>query len=285
MEDIINFLTTIPGILIICGVVLLIIALILFIIGNKKPKVATEEQIVVGQEENLVNNEETNSNEIAVDNSNQQFTAVTPVEVTEPTENIVTDNIVTEDIPTVTPSIPVENTMEPTFSFEPQVAPVVIEEPVVEENINNVNDINNTVSSFTTPVEIPAEEHQVYGGVNPVFDFSINEEKPVSIYGGNDPLERTQSIPKVEEHHEPYGGAQDFIINEPIIESNNNYDMPIQMPEFQPNYTTPTEVNEPTTPIVEKQEPVFEIPTFEPINNNTVEQPVQEEKTSVVEEL
>jgi hypothetical protein len=95
----------------------------------------------------------------------------------------------------------------------------------------------------------------VYGGEVPTFNFSVNEEKPVTIYGGNDPLEATQTLPKVEEHHEPYGGVYP---EAKIVDSMQEIEVP-----------KPIEEVVSTIPITEENTeiPVVE-PTVSTLNNN-----------------
>ena len=228
-----DWFTTIPGILVICGVILLVIAIILFIAGNKKAK---KEEMVqtnpVTESANTMNTEvnttaETNIGEVNV----QEVSPVMEQASTIPTESVSLEN---NELPKM--EVESNNDVSPIKIEEPVQIPseeIHIEEPVKisDTEIHNeeasipepvsIPSIDNSVNSMDTvsdetsfnipiPTEKPSFDNKstsIYGGVSPISNISMNEEKPVTIYGGNDPLEATQSIPKVEEHHEPYGGV------------------------------------------------------------------------------
>ena len=203
-----NWFFTIPGILIFLGVVLLIIALILFITGYKKSK---------KDEKSAVQTEIPSSN-----------VGVNPV---------MNNNVSTVG---VMPTVPVE---EPKFE-EVQVGIPGVDPININTNIQDVNPIQpqeeeikieapEVVESAETPVS-------VYGGVDPTnVVIETKEDTPVTIYGGNDPLEATQKLPKVDEHHEPYGGAINDI---QIIEPANVDD--VVVPEVEPVAVETTETSE-----------------------------------------
>lgn len=228
-----DWFTTIPGILVICGVILLVIAIILFIAGNKKAK---KEEMVqtnpVTESANTMNTEvnttaETNIGEVNV----QEVSPVMEQASTIPTESVSLEN---NELPKM--KVESNNDVSPIQIEEPVQIPseeIHIEEPVKisDTEIHNeeasipepvsIPSIDNSVNSMDTvsdetsfnipiPTEKPSFDNtstSIYGGASPISNISMNEEKPVTIYGGNDPLEATQSIPKVEEHHEPYGGV------------------------------------------------------------------------------
>lgn len=228
-----DWFTTIPGILVICGVILLVIAIILFIAGNKKVK---KEEMVqtnpVTESANTMNTEvnttaDTNIGEVNV----QEVSPVMEQASTIPTESVSLEN---NELPKM--EVESNNDVSPIKIEEPVQIPseeIHIEEPVKisDTEIHNeeasipepvsIPSIDNSVNSMDTvsdetsfnipiPTEKPSFDNtstSIYGGASPISNISMNEEKPVTIYGGNDPLEATQSIPKVEEHHEPYGGV------------------------------------------------------------------------------
>lgn len=228
-----DWFTTIPGILVICGVILLVIAIILFIAGNKKAK---KEEMVqtnpVTESANTMNTEvnttaDTNIGEVNV----QEVSPVMEQASTIPTESVSLGN---NELPKM--KVESNNDVSPIQIEEPVQIPseeIHIEEPVKisDTEIHNeeasipepvsIPSIDNSVNSMDTvsdetsfnipiPTEKPSFDNtstSIYGGASPISNISMNEEKPVTIYGGNDPLEATQSIPKVEEHHEPYGGV------------------------------------------------------------------------------
>lgn len=228
-----DWFTTIPGILVICGVILLVIAIILFIAGNKKAK---KEEMVqtnpVTESANTMNTEvnttaDTNIGEVNV----QEVSPVMEQASTIPTESVSLENNELSKM-----EVESNNDASPIQIEEPVQIPseeIHIEEPVQisDTEIHNeeasipepvsIPSIDNSVNSMDTvsdetsfnipiPTEKPSFDNtstSIYGGASPISNISMNEEKPVTIYGGNDPLEATQSIPKVEEHHEPYGGV------------------------------------------------------------------------------
>ena len=228
-----DWFTTIPGILVICGVILLVIAIILFIAGNKKAK---KEGMVqtnpVTESANTMNIEvnttaDTNIGEVNV----QEVSPVMEQASTIPTESVSLENNELHKM-----EVESNNDVSPIKIEEPVQIPseeIHIEEPVKisDTEIHNeeasipepvsIPSIDNSVNSMDTvsdetsfnipiPTEKPSFDNtstSIYGGASPISNISMNEEKPVTIYGGNDPLEATQSIPKVEEHHEPYGGV------------------------------------------------------------------------------
>lgn len=249
-----NWFTTIPGILISLGVVLLIIALILFIVGGKKTK----------KEEKVVTKDDT----LAVEN-----TSNTP-EVT-PIADVDTNTVEVqpemsmgeskfEDIQVGTPGID---------SINPALSDVASTDELAK--VEEVNSVNGVIEE-PNGQDLDKTMVSVYGNEN-----SSSEEPKVTIYGGNDPLEATQNLPKVDEHHEPYGGAMNEAkIVEPVE------DTVVQIPEVEP-IEVPSVSDEPVS-IEVPSEPVeipsesTEIPTVVP--NETIESTVKEEKP-VVEEL
>ena len=115
-----------------------------------------------------------------------------------------------------------------------------IPEPVVSTTeINPVPTISNEESlEMPDATNLDKTMVSVYGGANPadaIASVTVDEHKP--IYGGNDPLEATQNLPKMDEHHEPYGGAMD---EAKIAEAASQTVSPVSevqaipMPEVQP---------------------------------------------------
>ena len=228
-----DWFTTIPGILVICGVILLVIAIILFIAGNKKAK---KEEMVqtnpVTESANTMNTEvnttaDTNIGEVNV----QEVSPVMEQASTIPTESVSLENNElskmevesNNDVSPIQIEEPVQIPSEEIHIEEPvQISDteihneeVSIPEPVsipsIDNNVNSMDTVSDETSfNIPIPTEKPSFDNtstSIYGGASPISNISMNEEKPVTIYGGNDPLEATQSIPKVEEHHEPYGGV------------------------------------------------------------------------------
>lgn len=228
-----DWFTTIPGILVICGVILLVIAIILFIAGNKKAK---KEEMVqtnpVTESANTMNTEvnttaDTNIGEVNI----QEVSPVMEQASTIPTESVSLEN---NELPKM--KVESNNDVSPIHIEEPVQIPseeIHIEEPVqisdteihneeasipepvsmpsIDNSLNSMDTVSDETSfNIPIPTEKPSFDNtstSIYGGASPISNISMNEDKPVTIYGGNDPLEATQSIPKVEEHHEPYGGV------------------------------------------------------------------------------
>ena len=229
-----DWIMTIPGLLITSGVVLLILAIILFIIGNKKGKTA---KVV-----------ETTSD------------APAP-------EAISTDTISTDSEPVVEETAPVVENNEVTpangvINFTPEVeTPVEETAPVVEEASEPV--VEETPAIDTTPVEAsaPAVEMPVVEETAPAVE-PVAEEPAVTIYGGNDPLENTQTVAPVTEAV-PYGGAPEVnVVETPAVEESAPA---VEMPVVEPVVETPVA-------------PTVDIPAVEPtpvVAEPTVEIPAQ----------
>lgn len=253
-----DWFTTIPGILISLGVVLLIIALILFIVGIKKTskeKKIADAQSDIYVEEDSINQEVT---PIADVNAN-------PVEV----KSGIAEEPKFEEISVGTPGI---DPINPIVDETNGTNEVSINENKEEENISNLAD--STVNLDNTIVSVYGEEK---------VEENVNEEPKVTIYGGNDPLEATQNLPKVDEHHEPYGGA---ISEVKIVDATD--DEIVQIPEVEPiKIETPTIEEEvvsieiPSEPVVIPSEPT-EIPSV--VSESSTDTSLEEEKP-VVEEL
>ncbi len=209
-----DWFTTIPGILISLGVVLLIVALILFITGSKGTK---KEKV----ESDIDNTKEANGSEtIAV----TQVTSTQPV-VEDKTQPEVSETV--QDIPTVQPAVVEDNTVVETNTL-PEVEVKPVEEAKLDQTMVSVYG-----EEKPSEVEIP-----------------VVEEKKPTIYGGNDPLEATQKLPKMEEHHVPYGGAiNDIKIVEPVQEPI------VEIPKIEETKPVATETEE-----TQQQPFTFEIP-------------------------
>ena len=219
-----SWFTTIPGVLIICGVVLLLIAIILFILGNKKAKKeGTEVQ---------------NDSFEAMDTTNETVSIEEPTVAVEP----VVEQPSIAEVPVTEPTVeqPVEPVVEqPSVTVEPVIEPVVSETIKIEEPIViSEPEVEPTVNSFEipviTPIEIPEEPVQV---------------QP-TIYGGNDPLEKTQNIRTVEENHVPYGASEIKIV-EPTSEvvTENNTNTNVEIPSMSINNEVQPTIIETPTPV------------------------------------
>lgn len=275
--------TSVSGILITCGVVLLIIALVLFIVGSKKGKKSSNnaQATATGEEgatsSSIVStNVEATTTEQPVD-VNANMNTVAPAGVDAPTTATVSPELViNSDEVSAVPSADANSVVPETVTVDPSVTaevPVMpIPEPVVSTTeINPVPTISNEESlEMPNATNLDKTMVSVYGGANPadaIANVNVDEHKP--IYGGNDPLEATQNLPKMDEHHEPYGGAMD---EAKIAEAASQTVSPvpevqaIPMPEVQPipAVNTVSEEVKPIaveTPSVQPAATPIEIPT------------------------
>ena len=273
--------TSVSGILITCGVVLLILALILFIVGSKKGKKNSNQPTDVNTAPASTNVEATATEQPVVGGVDATVSTdvntVTPtgVEATQ-TATVSPELVINSNEVSAVPSadsnsvVPETVTADPSVTAEVPVMPVP--EPVVSTTeINSVPTISNEESlEMPNATNLDKTMVSVYGGANPadaIANVNVDEHKP--IYGGNDPLEATQNLPKMDEHHEPYGGAMD---EAKIAEAASQTVSPvpevqsIPMPEVQPIPAVNT-VSEEVKPIA------VETPSTQPVQPTPVEIP------------
>lgn len=253
-----DWFTTIPGILIICGVILLVIAIILLIVGTKKSK-----------------KESASTTDNTVNNTSSVVNVESPVETVPVSEEITTPSVdTTVNVEEVKTEVPVS---EPIHIEEPEVTDmsnvgfVPYTEPIENTTpVINIPDMDSRVED--TASEVVEHPSTIYGGEMPTIDFTPQEEKPVTIYGGNDPLDATQTLPKMEEHHVPYGGSYPEVrIVEPTAEE-----------------VAPTPVEETVTEMPTVEPEVINIPVEEPTvveTEVTTEEVNTEKEEPAVEEL
>ena len=311
-----SFFTSIPGLLITGGVLLLLIALIIFIAtGSKKENKGNI---------NNASNENVKTPPIANNiEGNQQ------VSMTDQTQ-VVPNQIVDQPIPSVAVNQVVSEAQPPLTQIEPQVMvpPVVnempatspavmspsIEEPVVmqpplqdtvnkyevkepglensmnivqpEESsqINNITEPTENMSVEQAPiVSIVTEEtsNNSFENITPEIETTPQQVENVveakPIYGGVSP-----TVPKIdvthEEHRPIYGGANPLENTQSI--SINNLPKEDTLGPVVPNIEPTTPVVEQTTQVIEQATPVVEQTT------QVVEQatPVVEQTPQVVEQ-
>ena len=235
-----EWFTTIPGILIASGVVLLVLAIILFIIGNKKAKKEAKQAV-----QNLVEeqkNEEAIPVEVATEAPVEEVQPVVETPVVEEPKN---EEVVPVEVNTETPVEEVQPVVEENNTVDFNITEPVVEEPKNEEvapvEVDTETPVEEVQPAVETPVVEPTpvinietpnvEEQPAYGGVEPSETITVEEEKPATIYGGADPLEKTQNFPTVEENHEPYGGTPEVKIVEPTFEQPQAEPITIETPE------------------------------------------------------
>ena len=273
---------TIPGLLISGGVLLLIIALIIFISTsskkvNKADKVSDES--LQGAKE-LVNNAETTppvaSDNLGVqmDNSIAQPNGIENLNTTVAPEVDVNalENTPVQEVPTEMPAVeanaPVMDTITPAVEAS---APVM-----------------DTVTSSEMP-EIPiaaSQDNQIYGGANPTSNIDINNNETHEIYGGANPLENTQInlTPPTSEIPQTSGVASmETQIDTPVADVSPVSPEPIAAPS---NPVMPEVAPAVEAPIAPEVTPVVESSPVAPIESVTEQPsvaPVTPEVTPVVE--
>ena len=292
-----SFFTSIPGLLITGGVLLLLIALIIFIAtGSKKGKKEDKKEDVTVAVENKEVNEQaaaplnvsstvtpvSQPNTNTLENNTAATSSVvveTPKEVNEPVNNTIS----------VTPSLVGENTVSQVNTANDVVNPT---QPVT----NNVNIVPN-VSPKVMETSLPPKSEEVKAPeVSPSMpvsnptdvssapavtivneDVNPNEEKPVEdskpIYGGVSSV-----IPKInvvgEQHRPIYGGA-DPLENTGALPKVNNTEAAVVTPKI--------EVKPEVKPEVVKSEPVVSTPQSNQSNQfNQSNQINQKETTPTV---
>lgn len=282
-----DWFLTIPGILISCGVLLLLIALIIFIVTSvkaKKEEKAKEESVenvavdavpavdpVVPEAASVVPEPSVSpvTPTVSVMDDVQPATApvveekapvidMTPIEpVTPVAENPVVTNDNVLGIPPMEPIAPIAAVEEPAApAVAPMVEPVA---PVVEPT--PVTNMEDTLSNLEMPEATNLEKTSVsiYGGADPTIP-PITEPEHRPIYGGADPMEATQSMRPIVEPT-PVEPVVTPIIPEVTFEDTKAED-PVEEPkvvmaEAEPTYT----VEQTIPPIVEeKKETVAPIP-------------------------
>ena len=309
-----SFFTSIPGLLITGGVLLLLIALIIFVAtGSKKGKKDKKEAESTDNTNTTVATTPTVDMNVATE---PVASAVTPTNEAPTVENapqifITTPEVQSEPVSVVengTPVVNKQNIQNSNETIEPNTIPNEVVSPQVEmpaQTIEpNTTNANDNISVNTNPVVMPSEVNTVEQAsvpnntvapsnqddnevVNTPPITIVNEEPkedtviepPKPIYGGIDPV-----IPKIEvegnEHRPIYGGANPLENTGAIPTINNN---------TVENSTIPTTPEVPNveqnveTPKVEPE--VVNVPTVDnaPANNVEPITPVQEEQ-AVVEE-
>ena len=243
-----GWFTTVPGMFITGGVVLLIIALVILIVTGKKSK------------------KEKKAKEAADANANTAPTMTEPTPVVTPVDasaavqtsavanntNMISPEAVTmanastvqpmmpeatptvmpnsmPEVPGVQPSVPTMDMgmpsapvvdAQPVMSEAPQmsVMPEVQQMPVMDMQVPNAPVVDAQPVMPEAPQMIPQgapQEHVIYGGADPSAVSSINiSQENHQIYGGADPLANTQTIPTI-----PVANVQpEVVAQEPVIQ-------------------------------------------------------------------
>lgn len=206
-----SWFLTVPGLLITGGVLLLIIALIIFIAtsgkGAKKEKAKKKDEFDFEADDSEVEEEPSVSLEVK-EEEKKPFIQI-------PEEEEVEPSFEAKDVPvSVEKEIPREDFStsfkeeESLPSMMPDSQPVLpVEDRKVEPSLPIEHDFSvkeevSLDSSIPSVVEEEKQEDKVsiYGGVSPVIPPIVEEKKEShQIYGGANPLDATQSIPIVQE--------------------------------------------------------------------------------------
>ena len=289
-----NWFLTTPGMLITGGVLLLIIALIIFIATNGKSKkkenkniptpVAQQpvpEQAVAPINDDNANNmpipEVQETPAIMQDNINPTMAPTTNTNMPLPEVAAVPQNIevpVTENITGETTAMPNESlaptvdlpkppTEQEAYYVEPvveQQAPVVPEPPIVQ----SVPQPEVTPTVVQPQVEMPTNLGQqpvsIYGGASPVVNNeSVAPTTSHQIYGGANPLEGTQSMPVIDMQN----------VQTPVSQE------PVPTVSVQPQVIEPVAPN--VVPTVTPQPYVEQQPVIQPVQPVIEPQPVMPE--------
>lgn len=192
-----DWFLTVPGMLISGGVLLLLIALIMFIVTSVKSKKETKGEESATLETPTVENTEPAPVPVTPDAVPQPT-----VEMAQPTEQPVVAPVVTPapaEVPTVNEATPVVPTIDAVQAVTPEPAPAPAEvasvQPVEQTPVTSTPEaVGNTAEINQEDLETPE---------------ALNLEKTtVSIYGGANPLEGTQNLTPVSDAAKPiYGGA------------------------------------------------------------------------------
>ena len=272
-----DWFTTIPGILITCGVVLLIIAIVLFILGNKKEKRTSNLAMNTGVMNQPLINDEVVTKEptpmiidepkkIDIEGVNPINPAVidfTPNATASVNETPVSVSNNSFEVPTQEPIVNMNPVSENTSTYDftvPTVEPVVEEKPVESANTYNFNilstpepvaDVNtvteNTSSyDFSIPTEVPTVEEKTNLENTSAYDFSIPTVTPV-----------VEEVKPVQPEVTIYGG-NDPLANTQVVTEQVNHEPYMA--------TTQAPIIEPVV------EPARE-PFVQPVNQSVVEEP------------
>ena len=293
-----SFFTSIPGLLITGGVLLLLIALIIFIAtGSKKGNKGKKEEKV----EDAVNAtpQVDNSGTVATMDVAPDVTPTPAVQAVGPSPVVSAPDTVVSSTPeagnAVVNSAPASVNTEPKVET-PQVTPVV-ETPTVNsvnvEPVSNSTVANNAVQPVVETPQVvesptPTVETPTSSSVTPNVDVAASEpitivneepkvEAPKPIYGGVSSV-----IPKIdvagEEHRPIYGGA-DPLENTGTIPTINKQPSNVEIPVVTPS--VPQVEEQPKVEPVTVSVPQVEVPTVETPH---VEVPKQEVVTPTVTE-
>lgn len=290
-----SWFLTVPGMLITGGILLLLVALIIFIVtsrGEKEPKEEKPKKEKKGKKADQpiasetvqsvpvdiptvappIMNEAQNVEPVVVDSTTKEAgMGIFPSQ----TMGIENNRMGNSEMPIPDPSSTIMPTMDP-VNQEP--SPIIGVNPLPD--MTNVQpEMDHSPSIPIEPMPVGMEEGKnvsVYGGVDPTIK-TMEQESPRPIYGGANPMDATQSIPIQPVQHFAYGVPVEAPIEEPIVPE-------VNIPEVSPE---PVNI-EPIPPVQE-----VEIPTVTAMETeNTIPSAVEietpvistmEQETSTIE--
>lgn len=241
--DIGEFVTSLPGILIISGIVLLILALIILSTGKKKAPVA---QTVV--------NQPVEPQENVLPSAPEAPVAAQPATFDNSIEGSLADMSNVANIPA--PEAPViEQPVQPVevkTVVEATPTPSVVEQPVATpENVNpnitinpdfslpKVESLDVAAQPIVAPTPVVNEAPVV--APTPVAPIPVVVEAPRPIYGGANPLENTAQVP-IEAARQAYSGttmSQPIPTIQPVIPDAPAVEPKVEAPVVAPATVVP----------------------------------------------
>ena len=265
-----NWFLTIPGMLITGGILLLLIALIIFIAtsGSSKKNKKKEVSDLVSPSPESIN---PNTTTAPVENSVPVSPVVEPI-APQPVPMATNQQVVSEVVSPVveTPVVPEAVVPEPTVTIQPTEPVQPVQEAPTDNSPNFIPPVTEMPSPVTPTVEstqVPgAEGVSIYGGVSPVVPNVQPVEQPRQIYGGANPLDKTQAIPVIQPNqHMEYGVPvenQPAPVETPVNQGINDITnvQPVEVTPEQPAPEVAPQQEIPTAPVTESA-PVVEVAT------------------------
>lgn len=240
----IEWLTTLPGILVCIGVFLLLLSLIMFIIGNKKEK---KDEIgdtivmdpIVGDDNNFVPMQPTNVNSLDNNSINNVYNNIS----NNTSNNINNQPMFSVGNENMFDSNNMMNNVEQNVNSFDNFNNVN-QQNIIGNNLDNynnenvfngqnVNDMSNSNNYNSIDIQPAIATNNDSNFVNPMFSGNVNTnpffdevqieninvpEQNASrpIYGGADPLDATREMPKINVSRIPYSGGVERPNNEVI---------------------------------------------------------------------
>ena len=267
-----DWFTTVPGILVLCGIVLLFIAVILFVLGNKKEKTVNVQAPVEPTTDNGVSGVAIGGESIT---STDISTLANEPLITEPTimpQSEVIDFTPEASIPDTNNEVSENGKEDFDFSIEEPVSSTAVEENFdfsIEEPVSSVAVEETPVSMIEEPVQAPAEETPV----NTFGTFEPSNTEPEVTITPVEPVTEVNEAKIVE----PVTPAV-----EEVMPTENISTIPI--PDMQAQPDAIIEAPAVDAPVIEPVADVsLDVPTIEPISEPVSDIPVVDATVSPVE--